>query len=378
MTVLQSGGSEPAATAGSGRPRREVIGAWFLLAGYLSLLLGLTWDGQWHNDVGPDNFWTAPHLLLYSGTAIMGLTCLTVVLVNTWRPGLDGDRPAVRVFGVFRAPLPFLVGGVGAAGNLLYGVADLWWHDFYGFDIALASTPSHLGLALCIFTELVGVVMAATVLGPSRGQRWAFAAACAVGVMGSTQLANVLSDPVSRVFPALGPRTVLMGVASALVVCLAVGVTRSVRWLLASGLVFLTTQVGIILFTPAATRWYADAIDMPFRDYAAGISPGIFLPAAYPVVMLLVAAVLWYARRRAAAPTRVVPVLGVVAGLLTALMYAFLESGLNRPVTLLVTALLSGATGWFGWRCAALVRGRELAAPGRTGPAGLALDGAPA
>ena len=129
-------------------PRREVIGAWLLLAGYATVFLGIAWDAQWHNDVGPDTFFTAPHLMLYGGPAVIGLTCLTVVLLTTWRsaPGSVDADGSVTVFRTFRAPPVFLIGGLGASANILYGAADLWWHEVYGFDLALGQTPSHLGL----------------------------------------------------------------------------------------------------------------------------------------------------------------------------------------------------------------------------------------
>lgn len=342
----------------SERPRREVIGAWCLLAGYVTLLFGLIWDGQWHNDVGPDTFFTAPHLLLYLGTATMGLSCLTVVLLTTFRPGPAPGRPAVTVFGVFRAPMAFLVGGVGAAGNLLYGAVDLWWHDVYGFDIAQSTTPSHLGLALSIFVELVGVVMAFAVPGRTRADKWGLAAVCAIATMGSTQLASALSDPVVALVPNLAPHAVFVGAVGALLIGLVVGIAGNVRWLLASALVFVVVQGSLILFSPPATRWYADAIGQPFRDYATNFSPALLLPFTFPIAALLVAGIVTVARRRGTSPPRTMAVLGALAGVLIAVLYVVLAEDANAVLTLVPTAALAAVTGWAGWRLAATVRPR--------------------
>ncbi len=332
--------TQPTAT----RPRREVIGAWVLLAGYVTLLFGLMWDAQWHNDVGPDSFFTAPHLLLYTGTTIMGLACLTVVLLNTRHAP---ERSAVTVFGVFRAPLPFLVGGIGAAGNLMYGAADLWWHDVYGFDIAQGATPSHIGLVLSIFTELVGVVMAFAVSVHSRSERWGFVAACAVAAMGSTQIASSLSDPISAVVPSIAPSALIIGAECALLLGLAVGVLRSPRWLLASGLIFVALQGILVLFSPAATRWYADAIDQPMRDYATNLSPALFLPVTFPIAAVLAAVLVRYAT------PRVMAVLGTLVSAIVSVLYLIAASeGANVIVTLVATAALGTVTGWAGWRLA--------------------------
>ncbi|OLF14351.1 hypothetical protein BLA60_04275 [Actinophytocola xinjiangensis] len=341
------------------RPRREVIGAWVLLAGYVTLLCGLMWDAQWHNDVGPDNFFTAPHLLLYSGTTMMGLACLTVVLLTTRSAP---DRPAVTVFGFFRAPLPFLVGGIGASGNLAYGAADLWWHDVYGFDIALGTTPSHVGLVLSIFLELVGVVMAFAASVRTRSERWGFVAACAVAAMGSTQLASSLSEPVSAIVPSVAPSALIIGAEGALILGLAAGVLRSSRWLVASGLVFVALQGFLVLFSPAATRWYADAIGQPMRDYATNLSPALLLPVTFPVAALLAAGAVRYARRRPVHRQHVMAVLGGLVSVTMSVLYLVVAAAdANVVVTLVATAVLGAVTGWAGWRLAGSVGAARLA-----------------
>src|SRR5689334_10307413 len=61
---------------------RFAAAAGFLVGVFLSFL-GFCWDVQWHTDVGPDTFFTAPHLVLYGGVTIAGLTCLGMVLLTT-------------------------------------------------------------------------------------------------------------------------------------------------------------------------------------------------------------------------------------------------------------------------------------------------------
>ena len=53
-----------------------------LTLGVMLSFLGLAWDIQWHGEVGPDTFFTLPHLALYSGVAIAGLTSLMVTLMR--------------------------------------------------------------------------------------------------------------------------------------------------------------------------------------------------------------------------------------------------------------------------------------------------------
>ncbi|MEV0167584.1 hypothetical protein [Nonomuraea fuscirosea] len=163
--------------------RKGLTAAGLLLGGTLLSLAGLVWDIQWHYNVGADTFFTLPHLLLYAGSAVAGVTSLVVVLSATAadRAGRPVDPavggPAVGVFGrTFAAPLGYLVLGVGAALFLVYGLWDQWWHGLYGFDAVLESPP-HMGFLLSITLTMTGAVMvssprAAGGACPSRSPAW--------------------------------------------------------------------------------------------------------------------------------------------------------------------------------------------------------------
>src|SRR5260370_1540783 len=150
-------------------------GAYAVLFGAAISTVGLSWDIEWHRDVGPDTFFTLPHLVLYSGSALAGIASLAMVLLSTsmQRAGRPvspwmGGTP-VRVFGgIFTAPLGYLVSGIGAASFLIYGLLDLVWHSIYGFD-AVLSTPSHVALFLSISITMIGTVI---VFAGPRGQPW--------------------------------------------------------------------------------------------------------------------------------------------------------------------------------------------------------------
>ncbi|TMR17486.1 hypothetical protein ETD86_23440, partial [Nonomuraea turkmeniaca] len=316
-------------------PRREVTGAWFLLFGYTVLLTGMVWDGQWHGDVGPDNFWTAPHLLLYTGTAIIGLTCLAVVLLSTWARGPVTGTPSVTVWRTFRAPWPFLVGGLGASGNLVYAGSDLWWHELYGFDIAAGATPSHLGLGLSIQVEVFAMVMAFAVLRRTRAERWGLALAVGVATFGSTSAFGLVSELVFSWLPGVAPRVLGLGAVGALTLSLIIGLTRGWQWPAAAGLAFLVVQGALALFAPAATRWYAEAIGQPMRDYAANAPQALIAhPATFPLIALLAGGAVAWAVRRGVGPLRITAAVGVLAGLNTAIFYNVVGMEMNLLVTL--------------------------------------------
>ncbi|GAB3417675.1 hypothetical protein [Flindersiella endophytica] len=333
-------------------PRREVVGAWTMLLGYVLLIFGLAWDAQWHIDVGPDTFFTAPHLLLYSGPAIYGLSCLAVVLLNTWGRPEPSDRPAVAVLRVFRAPVTFLVGGIGAALFMLYGAADLWWHEVYGFDIAQGDTPSHVGLQCAFLATSAGLVMAFAALRGTRSGRWGFAISCVFGLIGALPLAT--STPP---LPGVSSVGIGIGAVCALFLGIIAGTTRGVGWLLACAAAFVAVQGLIYLFAPWATRTYADAIGLSLRDYASQQSAiASAMPITFPVVLAISAGVIWFARRTGARPGVVLAILGGATMVLTMLLFMLLAPEGGLVPNLLVGALVGSALTWLGWHASALLR----------------------
>ena len=130
-----------------GRPGLRRIGAWLMLILALQAELGLAWDRNWHDLVGRNEFFTPPHIMLYSGIAVSGLIALFVVLVDTYRyyqkkPGVD-DNSTVQILHFFHAPLGYIILGFGALIDLLAAPLDNYWHILYGIDVTLWS-PFHL------------------------------------------------------------------------------------------------------------------------------------------------------------------------------------------------------------------------------------------
>lgn len=324
-------------------------GAWLLLMGMTLLWLGVAWDGQWHVDVGPDTFFTAPHLMFYAGSGLIGLTSLAVVLTTTRRGETPGDR--IVHIAPFRAPVAFLVSGLGAAGHLIYGATDLWWHTVYGFDI-LELTPSHIGLQLAMQTESAGVVLALLSLREQPAGRWGLAGAGAL-FMASAEISfdgEVLGIPVSL----LG-----VGGATAWVIGIVVGAGLSRRWLTATGAAFLLLLGATLVFPPFATRVYADAIDLRLRDNAVNESiVGTALPYYLPVIFVCAAGAVWMARRRDLTPRQAMLLVGAVAAPAVAVQSAlFGRSAEGTPLLPLLLTVAAGAgLCWFGWQNAALLR----------------------
>ncbi|MFS8359086.1 hypothetical protein ACLVWO_05910 [Streptomyces sp. CWNU-52H] len=277
------------------------VAACTVLFGTLVSLLGISWDMQWHNDVGPDTFFTLPHVMLYTGSAVVGVTSLTMVLLATGaqRAGRSvaryGGGTPVRVFGgTFQAPLGHLVAGTGGALFLLFGLLDLWWHSMYGFDAVLDSPP-HVGLFLSISFCMVGSLI---VFAAAREQTWG-----KIGVVVSSLVLITFSPITIEAFSdlPLPVDPVIVGTVFFSVVLLITGVFvlrfRGAAFAIAGALGVM--QLFLWWFSPWAAHVYADSVGLPLRDGLGGEAPS--LPKRIPMLMLAVAAVtdglLWLAHK---------------------------------------------------------------------------------
>ncbi len=132
-----------------------------MLLGTFSFIFGSAWDGQWHAAVGRDKFFTPPHLLIYTGVALIALLCLIMVIVETLRyyrhtPGVN-DQTTSKVLWLFHAPLGFIITGFGMLMMMMAAPLDNYWHILYGIDVTLWS-PFHMMALLSALVALLGMV----------------------------------------------------------------------------------------------------------------------------------------------------------------------------------------------------------------------------
>ncbi|ALG11025.1 hypothetical protein [Kibdelosporangium phytohabitans] len=328
--------------------KAERTGAWLLLASVTIATFGMAWDIQWHTDVGPDTFFTAPHLVMYLGTAATGFTSLAVVLHRTFRR----NDPAVRtvtVLGTFQAPIPFLVAGLGAAAELLYGLTDLWWHTVYGFD-ATPTSPPHVAMSLCVLVETVGAVMAFASLRGTRSGRAGLAVYA--GVAAYAQVFLLLSTPK---LPLVNEFFFAVALMCVLGMVLVAAVTRSPGLVVVTGLSFAAVHAVTWVTVPPLTRAYAGWIDLPIRDFVTG-SPAYasFSPLAMLPVAVVVAGVLALGKRFGSVKGAVMLTGAVGAALLT-LGYS-VQFGLMDGTTVAITAVSGAVMGLAAWRMGAPLR----------------------
>jgi hypothetical protein len=349
----------PAPVGGTSRAK---LAASVLIGADLVSLVGLTWDIQWHSDVGPDTFFTVPHLLLYAGSAISGLVSLLMVLATTaaQRAGRAVDPTvggrAIRVFGgIFAAPIGYLVAGIGSASFLLYGLWDLWWHSLYGFD-AVINSPPHIGLLLSGKIGAIGVLM---VFAAARTEFWGRAGvflqtaflltSSAVTVLGLTDLQGTVN---------------WINVGTAFL-CVLLVVTAA-GFLGRPGGAVITAAVAAVLqavfwwFSPWAAHAYAAAVGLPVRDYIRGVP---VVPALLPMCLVLAAAAMDLVLR-AHRRSPWIPVLaGGLGGLIITgcapvqyrLIYNLPSVG-NVVLTCVVGTAFGALAGFLGWRFGGMLR----------------------
>ena len=116
----------------------------------LAVLLATAWDVSWHQTIGRDNVLMPPHLMLYAGIALSAGLAGWMILDASRRTSDDG---AISI-GPLRGPTGAWVMAWGIAVNGLAILIDLWWHQAYGLDVAIASVP-HTTISIG-FLALVG------------------------------------------------------------------------------------------------------------------------------------------------------------------------------------------------------------------------------
>lgn len=120
------------------------IMGWLMMPAGIWFLAGLYLDGWAHNHGMVDNtFFTPWHAVFYSGFLAVSAVLALVVLAAHLRGQLwQRDLPVAYRSAIVAAPL-FAMGGL----------ADLWWHETFGFEagIEILISPPHLLLASSMF-----------------------------------------------------------------------------------------------------------------------------------------------------------------------------------------------------------------------------------
>lgn len=336
-----------------------------LVLGTMLSFLGLAYDVQWHDTVGPDTFFTLPHLVLYSGVGLAGLTCLLVVLysTHTYRAGRS-IFPVVTLRAVlggrFWAPLGFIIGGFGSLSFLFFGLYDEWWHRLYGFDVTIFSPP-HIGLLFSILINMVGCILVyggADRLADGRAT---------VGALAGLTMAVATLLGILTVFIGLlallpfvpDPHQLGMALFITLGFLLVVATTRQPGASTLVALWFTGLRTLIWYVAPWATSAYAAYLGLHLRDYAdlraeVALAMPMWTLGAAVVVDLLC----WLARWRQWPVPVTVAVGGGIAALLLVLPQQYIPGDFEPVATItpLIALVVGALMAWIGWNLGTVLR----------------------
>ena len=100
----------------------------FLIAS-TAIIIGIEWDISWHETIGRDKLLSPPHVVVYIGGIICGLTCAYMALRQTFVDENLYNRYVV--FWGFKAPFACWVCIWGAIAMLTSAPFDDWWHNAF-------------------------------------------------------------------------------------------------------------------------------------------------------------------------------------------------------------------------------------------------------
>jgi hypothetical protein len=336
-----------------------------LTLGVMLSFFGLAWDFQWHGEVGPDTFFTLPHLMLYGGVAIVGLTCLIITLMSTrsYQHGnsIFPEKSLTFVWPMFRVPASFIITGLGAAIFLLFGLYDEIWHRVFGFDVTVVSPP-HQGLLFGVMLSMIGCLSVFAGTKHQAGQ-WRLGGRN-FGISAATAIMISFTPVFIPLLPAIipFPNIFELGLAGAFTIGLLLvsSATRQPGAATLMALIVLALRTGAWFIAPWATRVYADSLGLFIRDGSTGFPEfASYLPIYLVVVAVLVDAFLWFGKKRNLPVRAGVMIIGSIATLLLVFPFQYAYFSLYGDVfspLVIPAALLVGAfNGWFGWKLGAVL-----------------------
>jgi len=130
---------------------------WACTLAVTSASFGSVWDISWHESIGRDTFWTAPHLFIHFGGILAGAASAYLIFTSTFGRAPGRRVGAVRIWG-FYGPLGAFVCCWGGAAMVASAPFDSWWHQAYGLDVKILSPP-HVLLIVGLLAIRFGVVV---------------------------------------------------------------------------------------------------------------------------------------------------------------------------------------------------------------------------
>jgi len=124
-----------------------------LLISSLSIVTGVIWDISWHMSIGRDTLFSPPHMAIYLGGILAGISSFYKVISISFFSSSAEKEKAVSFWGL-KAPVGALFCIWGAGAMVTSAPFDDWWHNAYGLDVKILSPPHTLLAFGIIFIQL--------------------------------------------------------------------------------------------------------------------------------------------------------------------------------------------------------------------------------
>ena len=170
------------------------------------VVMGLLWDIMWHMSIGRDGLFAPPHVVIYTGAVVTGLSSAYQILSLTLTKNHPGRAAAIPFWGVFFGPLGAMFCVWGALLMLTSAPFDDWWHNTYGLDVQIL-TPPHTLLIVGIMTVQLGAIVSVLALqnrarystqtDPATSTRLKWLFALAAGLL-LTMLCSLFAESMTR------------------------------------------------------------------------------------------------------------------------------------------------------------------------------------
>ncbi len=130
---------------------------WACALAVTSASFGGIWDISWHESIGRDTFWTAPHLFIHFGGILAGAASAYLIFRTTFFAPPAARAASVRIWG-FYGPLGAFMCCWGGVAMVTSAPFDNWWHAAYGLDVKILSPP-HVILILGLMSIRFGALV---------------------------------------------------------------------------------------------------------------------------------------------------------------------------------------------------------------------------
>ncbi|MAV43020.1 MAG: hypothetical protein CMA30_00900 [Euryarchaeota archaeon] len=119
---------------------------------------GLAVDLQWHTDIGRDELFTPPHVMILAGIVPTSIMLVSYIIWNSF----VAKNPAQSGFyiGPFVAPTSLWMMVCGLITLVLGGLYDDYWHTSYGVDTTIITPPHVWTFAGGMLVEIATIVLA--------------------------------------------------------------------------------------------------------------------------------------------------------------------------------------------------------------------------